>query len=157
MTPLLTVTIPGDPVPQGRARVGLGHHTMDKKSREWRKLAVAAISWAWIHNRRPPVDALVAIEVDVHTSRPGSRPRLVTPAAWASGERCLSGGRGDPDNYGKAALDALVDAKVLLDDHTVCDLRVRKWYAAKGAKPGVDLRIALADEALTLTRSLETT
>jgi Holliday junction resolvase RusA-like endonuclease len=140
---LLDATIPGIPVPQGRARIGRHGHVMDPASRAWRTIAVQVLTLARVRARIEPIDAIVAVEIDVVTERPESRPRLVAREVWATGERCLSGGRGDPDNFAKAALDACVDAGVLKDDHTVAVLTVRKWYAAKGEAVGVRVIVRL--------------
>ena len=142
---ILAAIIPGDPVPQGRARISNGHHVMAPKSRDWRALAVAAIGWQWKH--RPPVDADVAVSILVVVKRPASRPAWVDRAAWASGERLPARCKGDVDNFTKAGMDALVDARVLVDDHLVTDLDARKRYAAVGESPRMEIRVALVASA----------
>lgn len=148
---VLTVFIPGTPVPQGRARLArTGAHIMAPESRAWRKVAVQVLTLARVRARLEPIDAIVEVEVDVVTERPESRPRLVKRETWATGARCLSGGRGDPDNFAKAALDACVDAEVLKDDHTVAVLVVRKWYAATKDDP-TGVRIVVRDVSAKLS------
>jgi len=64
---------------------------------------------------------------------------------------CRSRYNGDGDNLAKAVFDALTTTDVILygaadggiwgDDAEVWDQRVRKWYVARGAAPGLVIRI----------------
>lgn len=47
----------------------------------------------------------------------------------------------DRDNTDKSILDALTEAGLWLDDAQVCDGPVRKWWAARGAGPGVIIAV----------------
>lgn len=70
---------------------------------------------------------------------------------------CRSHYSGDVDNLAKAVLDALTTTDVILygaesggiwgDDAEVWDLRVRKWYVARGAAPGLRIVIHPAPAA----------
>ena len=142
---MLTVFIPGPPVPQGRARLSrTGVHIMAPASRAWRTVAVQVLTLARVRARLEPIDEIVEVKIDVVTERPESRPRLVKRDVWATKARCLSGGKGDADNYAKAVLDAMVNAGVLKDDHTVAVLTVRKWYAAAGGDVGVNASVKVS-------------
>jgi Holliday junction resolvase RusA-like endonuclease len=107
-------------------------------------VAVQVLTLARVRARLEPIDEIVEVEIDVVTERPESRPRLVKRDVWATKARCLSGGKGDADNYGKAVLDAMVNAGVLKDDHTVAVLTVRKWYAAAGGDVGVNASVKVS-------------
>lgn len=140
----MIVWIPGQPIPQGRARTGGGHH-MDPSSRVWREKAVVYLRRAMAEQRGQVLDVLCAADVLVIVQRPQRRPELVSVEAWATGERTPAGSAGDVDNYAKAALDAAQDVGWITRDHLVAELRVRKVYAAAGQAPGLALElVALA-------------
>lgn len=142
---LLEVHIPGAPVPQGRARTGSGHHTMDAASRGWRKVAVDAIGYARARARLATLDELLGVEVEIVTERPQDRPKRTPAEVWRTGARTPCAARGDVDNFAKAALDALVDARAISNDHIVTTLTVRKVYAAVGEGPGLVVRVGRVD------------
>jgi hypothetical protein len=74
-------------------------------------------------------------------------PRDVLADARAVAERHRAGGavaaagRGDVDNFAKAALDALVDAEVMTDDHLVSTLTVRKVYHGVSGVPFLAIEV----------------
>ena len=148
MSRLYSTIIPGPPVAQGRARLSRsGHHVMHAPSREWRARAVAHIR-SELGHRWTPLHELLAVDVVVSLPRPKTRPALVERDAWRAGGAVAAAGRGDADNYAKAALDALVDAEVLTDDHLVSTLTVRKLYHGVSGVPFVAIEVR-ADFAWT--------
>ena len=146
MSRLYSTIIPGPPVAQGRARLSRsGHHVMHPASREWRTRAVAHIH-SELGHRWTPLHELLAVDIIVSLPRPRTRPALVERDAWRAGGAVAAAGRGDADNYAKAALDALVDAAVLTDDHLVSTLTVRKVYHGVSGVPfvAIDVRADFA-------------
>ena len=141
MSALYSTIIPGPPVAQGRARLSRsGHHTMHPASREWRTRAVAQIR-AELGHRWTPLHELLAVDVIVSLPRPKVRPALIEREAWRAGGAVAAAGRGDADNYAKAALDALVDAAVMTDDHLVSTLTVRKVFHGVAGVPFLAIEV----------------
>ena len=141
MSALYSTIIPGPPVAQGRARLSRsGHHTMHPASREWRTRAVAQIR-AELGHRWTPLHELLAVDVIVSLPRPKVRPALIEREAWRAGGAVAAAGRGDADNYAKAALDALVDAAVMTDDHLVSTLTVRKVFHGVSGVPFLAIEV----------------
>lgn len=141
MSALYSTIIPGPPVAQGRARLSRsGHHTMHPASREWRTRAVAQIR-AELGHRWTPLHELLAVDVVVSLPRPKTRPALIEREAWRAGGAVAAAGRGDADNFAKAALDALVDAELMTDDHIVSTLTVRKVYHGVSGVPFVAIEV----------------
>lgn len=148
MSALYSTIIPGPPVAQGRARLSRsGHHVMHPASREWRTRAVAQIRGELGH-RWTPLHELLAVDVVVSLPRPKVRPALIEREAWRAGGAVAAGGRGDVDNFAKAALDALVDAELMTDDHLVSTLTVRKVFHGVSGVPFVAIEVR-ADFAWT--------
>lgn len=141
MSALYSTIIPGPPVAQGRARLSRsGHHTMHPASREWRTRAVAHIR-AELGHRWTPLHELLAVDVIVSLPRPKVRPALIEREAWRAGGAVAAAGRGDVDNFAKAALDACVDAGLMSDDHIVSTLTVRKVYHGVSGVPFVAIEV----------------
>jgi Holliday junction resolvase RusA-like endonuclease len=148
MSRLYFTIIPGPPVAQGRARLSRsGHHVMHPASREWRTRAVAHIR-SELGHRWTPLHELLAVDIIVSLPRPKTRPALVERDAWRAGGAVAAASKGDADNYAKAALDALVDAEVMTDDHLVSTLTVRKLYHGVSGVPFVAIEVR-ADFAWT--------
>lgn len=132
--------IPGQPVPQGRARIARsGHHVMSPESRAWREGAVLVLRAA--RQGAPPIDNLCRAAIEVIIPRPARRPDRVRPATWSEGGVAPAGNAADLDNYVKAALDAAQDAGWLTRDHLVAELVARKVYAAVGQQPGLTIQL----------------
>jgi Holliday junction resolvase RusA-like endonuclease len=132
---LFATLIPGPPVAQGRARLSRsGHHVMHPASREWRTRAVAQmraeLGAAWT-----PLDELLSVGIVIVLARPTSWPSNIERDAWRAGGAVPCAGRGDVDNYCKAALDAAVDARLMTADHLVSTLTARKLYHRVGGGP----------------------
>ena len=140
MLTALETWIPGPPVPQSRPRLGRGgrvYHEPD--SAAWREAATIIMRAQRLGDTL--ADGLYRAYVDVVLERPVRRPERVPADVWALGLRCPAGGRGDVDNYAKAAMDAAVEAGWIADDHLVAELEVRKVYAEPHKRPGIWLRI----------------
>jgi Holliday junction resolvase RusA-like endonuclease len=132
---LLSALIPGPPVAQGRARLSRsGHHVMHAASRDWRAWAVAHIR-AELGAAWTPLDEILAVDIVIVLARPATRPSHIERDAWRAGGALPCAGRGDVDNFCKAALDAAVDARVMTADHLVSTLTARKLYHRVGGGP----------------------
>ena len=136
--PLLDVTIPGDPVPQGRPRahrVGNGIRVYDPpKAKKWKRGAAILIRHAaspipLVRDHRAPL----SVEIDVVIRRPKSAPKT------RQLDRQPHVKRPDLDNIVKCVLDAATSAGIWGDDSQVCELVARKWQAAMGEEPSVRL------------------
>ncbi len=137
--PHLEVSVPGPPVPQGRARVGPHGHVLDPASRAWRQVAVPLMRL--LRGHRGALEGRLRSVVIVVLPRPKRRPECATQEEWASGARVPAIGRGDLDNYIKAAWDAARDAGWLDNDSAVFEVTARKVYAATSEGPGLYLRL----------------
>lgn len=123
---VLTVTIPGDPVAQGRGRAvrfGASVRVIDpERSRSWKGAAqvhmLAARHRAGIY---APVEGELEVTVVATWARPKSHPKK-SPPAWRTS-------RPDADNIGKAVLDA-GNGTLWQDDSAVVRLVVEKRYGA---------------------------
>ena len=113
---------------------------MHPASREWRTRAVAHIR-AELGHRWTPLHELLAVDVIVSLPRPKVRPALIEREAWRAGGAVAAAGRGDADNYAKAALDACVDAGLMSDDHIVSTLTVRKVFHGVSGVPFVAIEV----------------
>jgi Holliday junction resolvase RusA-like endonuclease len=136
MAGTLYVTIPGEPIAQGRGRavrVGAGVRVVDpKRSRNWKATAQAHMREAMGTN--PVPDGPVRVEIDAVWPPQGPpRKRHPRPEAWRPKSP-------DADNVAKAVLDA-GNGVLWLDDRQVVDLRIMKTHAAQGAPPRVVVRV----------------
>lgn len=136
MIPSLTIDIPGQPIPKGRGRAvrrGASVRVVTPERTRDFEAGVAMIARAaarvagWAAD---PLDAL-ACEIWATMARPQRR---------GASAPSLHVVRPDADNIAKAVLDGLVLGGLIRDEQ-VCDLLVRKRYAAPGEEPGVRVRI----------------
>ena len=147
---LLRVTVPGEPVAQGRGRAvnipGVGIRVVDPaKSRNWKGTAqihyLVALDVAV--RRAPAFPAGVALDLHVVAvfTCPKSHHRKVPLP------RRPKVGIPDAENIAKAVQDA-GNGILWHDDSQVVRLTVEKWYGAQGEAPGVHLMVrALAEAA----------
>lgn len=153
--PVLHVTIPGEPVAQGRPIAGRwaakdgrsGISLRDPgKSRWWKAEAAALIRrevvrFAAEHGPgycvafAEPAPVAVYIEAVFPCPASAHRKREPAPRAWAVAKR------NDADNVAKACLDACTRAGVWDDDGQVVALNVTKIRAAQGESPRVSILI----------------
>ena len=127
----ITFEVPGQPVPQPRARIstmgGFARAYTPKGHaihayREAVRLLATTNGW-----REGPATGPVAVEIDCYLERPASH---VTKAGEVRSSAPTYPGRSDVDNLAKAVLDAITDAGTLWgDDDQVVELVVRKAYA----------------------------
>lgn len=149
----LVITIPGEPVAQGRGKVGRwkakdgreGITVRDPgKSRSWKGAAqvhmyeavgVAVASGRW------PLAALYRLSILAVFTCPKSAFKKRSPVP----RRRAGGSRNDCDNLAKAVMDA-GNGVLWVDDGQVAELYVEKWIGAQGEAPGVYLTVSVIDE-----------
>lgn len=148
-TPLVAVRIHGQPARAKHACTCVGGHPgtrPDDGWKAWRGAAVPNLA-AWWAGREPIALPVVAQVVAVF-QRPRSPRRTYTlrgverpyPYAWTDA-RVPFVGRPDWDQVGKAGVDVLVQAGILLDDPLVVDATTPRWYTAVGESPCVEVRL----------------
>lgn len=126
---VVTVTIPGDPVAQGRGRAvrfGNSVRVIDpSKSRSWKGAAqvhmIQARSSALVF---APMEGPLVVTVLATWARPKSHPKR-NPPTWRTS-------RPDADNVAKAVLDAGI-AVLWADDSSVVRLVVEKRYGPESS------------------------
>jgi Holliday junction resolvase RusA-like endonuclease len=147
MIRLLGIRLPLEPVAAARARSGQGRTYTPKTYRRWKDSAVDMLRRTWAG--RPRLELPVVFGLSAVAPRPARPPRTYTvrgvdldyPFPWLDG-RNPSVMQGDLDNLEKAALDALVQAGILLDDRLVHrHHHPEKVYAAVGEKPCVEVQL----------------
>lgn len=122
----ITFTIPGQPVAKGRPRIttinGFARSYTPAKTANYEGLVALAAQQAGC----PLFDGPVRVTVTAYWSCLSSRKckRTPRPAEWKTT-------RPDADNLGKAICDGLNEV-AWKDDAVVCDLIVRKLFAAQG-------------------------
>ena len=129
---LATIVIPGTPGHWRRSRTNGKRHFMAPKSREERDRII-------IHTRRTwtgkPVQGPVSVSIDAFYRCPKQRPKCIGKEEWQNRDEPFEKPtRPDLDNVAKQVLDAL-NGVVWDDDSQVCDLRIRKRYAARDSEP----------------------
>lgn len=130
------IIVPGVPVAQGRGRAvrrGARAGIVDpERSRTWKGVAATVFVAA---RRDGPILAF-PFRVEVDSVFP--RPKHVTKRYGTSG-RVHRPSKPDADNLAKAVLDA-GNAILWTDDALAVELVSRKWYAAEGEDPHVEVR-----------------
>lgn len=145
------VSIPGPPQAWQRPRFsGRSRGVYSPPALErWYDLAAAAIWPLW--SLTAPLAVPLRVEVDAVTARPKSLPACLKRLGWTAARwrettrRIKRPSVPDADNYGKAALDALQGGgkrpAVIHDDALVVEVTTRKWYAAQGEGPCVEIEV----------------
>jgi Holliday junction resolvase RusA-like endonuclease len=141
---MLTFTVPGQPVAQGRGRAvamktpfGARARVIDpEKSRDWKRtLGTIALETMRARNLTPfPAGVPLEVEVVAVFSRPKSIPKR------EGAQRKWRPSKPDADNVAKAVLDGL-NGIAYPDDSAVVALRVWKFVAAAGEDPNVRITI----------------
>jgi Holliday junction resolvase RusA-like endonuclease len=138
----LSITIPGEPHAQGRARATVigGHARMydPQNSREWK--AVAQHHMRLALDGHVPLVGPVELTVVASFTCPKGDWRTKSPRP-----RRRHAKKPDADNVLKAVKDAATGV-LWLDDCQVCVVRVEKWIAAQGDPPGIELTVAAIGE-----------
>lgn len=138
---LLTFTIPGEPVAQGRGRavrVGAGVRVIDPgKSRSWKGAAQVHMLEALERAGLMPGFFVGPVELRVVAvwRCPKGRERKTSPAP-----RAWKASRPDCDNVAKCLMDA-ANAILFADDAQVVRLIVEKHVAAQGEEPRVEVQV----------------
>lgn len=144
--------VDGTPMPQPRTKaramikrlhtgrlVPVGRVYNPGDADDWKALvALAAREHAPLHEITGPVELVL----EIHLPRPQALYRAKDPP-----QAIPHTGRGDVDNFAKVVMDVLTSLGFWRDDKQVSDLVVRKRWAAKGLKPGMDLVLTWDDEA----------
>lgn len=146
------VVIPGDPVPQGRGRVGRwkardgreGVTVRDPtKSRDWKGRAqvvmLAALKNQGFAAPFAPSSEPVTLVVCALFACPRSEYRKRKPREKRPHTR-----RGDLDNIVKAVKDA-ANGVAWIDDAQVCRVEAEKWFAAQGEPGRVEVAVTWLD------------
>ena len=128
---MITIHIPGTPVPKGRARGVMTKHGpvfyTPAKTRSWERMA-AQVAKIAMRGQKPLTGPL---EASIEAIFP-------YPATWGKNKRLLSyPSKIDLDNIFKAASDAM-NGIVYIDDAQIVRLTVSKAY---GNEPGVIITI----------------
>lgn len=139
--------VPGDPRGKGSVRVFNGRAMKDEKTAEYMTRAILCFR-ASPGFPSSPIAEPVDIEIRAYIERPkrlvpNPRARKEQPPEFAFPAPC----KPDSDNLAKALLDALTQAGVIVDDCRCVDLHVRKFYAAVGAAPGVEVIVHRSPDA----------
>lgn len=125
------VTIPGEPVPKARPRLGRNGRTYTPaKTLAWERAA------AWSIRQSIPESGLnesLELVVDVYCSRPKAHSKRRRLA------REIKPTKPDADNYGKAVCDALEKSGVIVNDSRIWSLTVRKWWTGSQDEPRVEV------------------
>lgn len=140
----MTITFRVDGVPKGQPRpraVRRGNHAgvYDPGTADGWKHSVKHA--AMPHRPERPLSSALAVRIVALFPRPMRLMKKKSPEG-----RIWHTGATDADNCAKAILDALTDIGVWVDDRQVCDLRVEKWYAAKGERSGAEVEINVFEE-----------
>lgn len=130
----LVFTVPGEPRPKGRPRVGrtkAGAPVVftDRKTASYENLVALAASQALQADGRGAFDGPLILRVEFFLPRPKSAPRRITVPCK----------KPDLDNLIKAVMDGMNQAGVWVDDSRVVCLMSRKDYGPD-PRAVVDLR-----------------
>lgn len=135
---MITITIPGEPVPQGRGRaVRMGNSVKvvdPARSRGWKAMAAQEMRRQWRGTLNGPVSVVI---LAVFPCPKADHRKRQKPA-----RRWHTGGNGDLDNIAKAVLDAGNQAGIWADDRQVCQLTARKMIAAQDESPFVQVTVS---------------
>jgi Holliday junction resolvase RusA-like endonuclease len=132
--PLLIVTVPGLPQPQGSTRAfvrgGRAIVTSDNpKLSDWRHRLTLAITYARAGRQTLPYAGPVRLHLRFFLPRPKSLPKAT----------CWPTTRPDLDKLTRAVNDALTDSGVWKDDSQLVELTATKGYAQDTELPGVEI------------------
>jgi len=143
----ITFTIPGPVVSWRRNRLSKqGEPIRDAKGKHYRStVALCARCAKTPHNRALwGQEGPYRVEVAALYARPVARPRGVPVDVWREGGQILRPTKSgcDVDRLAGHILDGLGDAGVYGDDGQVCELVVRKFWAAKGVRPCAEVTVS---------------
>lgn len=141
-----TVVLDGIPKgqPRSRSRKGQrGVYTPDDAD-DWKTIVRKGFL---PHRPLEPYDEPLRLDIDFGLPRPRTFNKRVRDA-YGGSSRNIPDGRvlhlstPDRDNLDKAVLDALKNLGFFRDDSVVCWGTIRKFYHAKGGRPGANIRVS---------------
>jgi Holliday junction resolvase RusA-like endonuclease len=140
MTGRARITVPGDPIPLERARVGRGRHYLPPRSVEFRE----RVRVAWMEAGRVNLGAgPIACSIRFYFERPASHYGTGRNARRLKASAAAAFVGSDIDNLTKGVLDALQTLAFDNDRQVVCLAGVHKGWALRGcARCEVDLWVA---------------
>lgn len=124
-----TFVVPGNPFAWQRATVVRGVHFTPRETADYQRLVGMVARQAY---SGPPLSGPMVLDVVAVF------PRL-KGSKVAVREVYAVQGRHDADNIAKSILDGITKARLWADDGQVADLRVRKFRAALGEPPHVEV------------------
>lgn len=142
---IFQTVILGEPVGEGRPRaVRMGPRVRvhaAPKSAMWRAVAAQQMAAEW--GDKPPWPSMCGVTVTAYMPRPKSRPKDISKEAWKFGCAVRRAQKPDIDNIAKAALDAIVQAGIIVDDTQVVRLIVFRLMCGTDmdATPRVEVRV----------------
>lgn len=178
MSNRVEIIVGGEPAPQPRLNGRIAgprhaqfiHFYTPDDADPWKRRVYKAMK---PHLPEVPWDQPVRVEITIWIGRPDY---LLEPKAPASAMPCPTYGKGDVDNFAKAIMDVLTnitpkvgnDGKVVREEHRglwkddaqVVDLRVLKFYHAKGCGPGARIvaeHLVQEEESIFAATSAERT
>jgi Holliday junction resolvase RusA-like endonuclease len=116
-------TVPGNPVPKGRPRLGRGHTYTPKRTQEAENVVRSVAQLAEVI---PLVDSIV-MTLDFFLPIPKQWSKAKTQSAMIG---TIRPGRPDLDNLAKTVMDALNEI-AFADDSQIVELICRKWYSVE--------------------------
>jgi Holliday junction resolvase RusA-like endonuclease len=137
MSAVVTLTVPGAPVPLERARVGNGRHYLPPRSVEYRE----RVQTAWMQADRPNLgDVPLTVSARFYIARPASHHGTGRNADTLKATAIATIPPGDIDNYCKAVLDNLSTLAFTDDRQVVCLAGIHKtWAPQDQARTVIDL------------------
>jgi Holliday junction resolvase RusA-like endonuclease len=115
-------TVPGNPIPKGRPRLGRGHAYTPKRTLEAENVVRSVAKLAHV----VPVVGAVVMHLDFFMPIPKGWSKAKTQSAMLGTLRPAT--RPDADNLGKLVLDGL-NGLAFADDAQIVELICRKWYS----------------------------
>lgn len=150
MSRLITFRVEGDPVAKGRPRYSPLNKTFRTPTKTANWEAFCKLRAAEAMKGAAPIDGPVWVVITVFLTVPQSWSRKKAEAA--ENGRVRPTGKPDLDNYAKAVCDAC-NGIVFRDDSQVCELVIKKRYAAFGAGVGVAIGELDAQRATPVRRA----
>lgn len=130
----MKIAIPGRPMVKQSTNFGKGRAFPKKHVVAWE--THAAMLMRTTLGESEQLQGPIALTIDAIWERPKRLCRKQDPDG-----RIYKWSRPDFDNCAKAVCDALNLSGVIVDDAQFCDCHVRKWYAAKGEGPCVEITL----------------
>lgn len=147
---IATFTVPGQPIPKGRARASLRRGRIHHHTPERTVAYEDAVGWAArAACGRSPFDLEggearpLAVSIVAVLRRPLTLDRPKS-AGRPQGRQWATAAAGDADNFIKSILDGMQKSGALMDDRHVVDVRCRVVYAAQGEDAHAEVTVCAA-------------